>query len=158
MSTHRVDLLVGEKVLFDSEPAVLTNRRLMANWKGGEGGGPSDEALLSDIVGFEKIDGGRERRLGRGLAIGAGGVVVVALAELIPELSSIIEGTIFLIGSVVAILGLYAILGDLLHMRPHTTIFFEVLGEGPIVVTFPGRSNPKADELTRLHVRAKRVL
>ena len=61
MNAQRVELLHGEKVLFESDSAVLTNQRLVANWNSRRRQAV-DEAALKDIAGFWRVEGGQPNR------------------------------------------------------------------------------------------------
>ena len=64
----------------------------------------------------------------------------------------------FAVGASGGVFGLYVISVNPFRMKPHTTIYFQVPEGTDLVATFPGQNNPKADELARLFVRAKRRL
>ena len=158
-SPHREGLAEDEEIIFESETNVLTNQRLFANWKSGTNAKPGDEAFLKDITDFRKITGGQVSRSKEGLIIGAVGVVF-ALVETFfgtsfPEL---IETIVFMIGALGIVIGLYLILRNFARMKPHTTIFFGVNGRTDMLVSFPGRDNPDADELIRHYSRTRRGL
>ena len=154
MSTHTIDLLEDEEIVFESDEAVLTNRRLIA-WKGNNPE-PFREALVKDITRFEKISGGQENRIKPGLTSGASGIALVAIQTVLPDGVSAIKSVMFLIGALGIIVGLHLVSTTLLRLKPHTTVLFDVPGSKEVPVSFPGRDNPKADDLTRGFTRAKR--
>ena len=158
-SPHREGLAEDEKIIFESEMNVLTNQRLFANWKSGNDTKPGDEAFLKDITDFRKITGGQVSRSKEGLIIGAVGVVF-ALVETFwgTRLSELIGTIVFMIGALGIVIGLYLILRNFARMKPHTTIFFGVNGRTDMLVSFPGRDNPDADELIRHYSRTRRGL
>ena len=155
MQPRKVDLQTDERVLFESAgSAVITNQRLLANWKGRYGGQPKHAVALEDIDGYERIVGGQDSRMEKGLSLGAGGAVLL-LFGLMPGLPSLIENVAFLGGILGVIFGLPFALQSMIRLRPHTTLLFEV-GAKVIAVSFPGRDNPDADELGREFSRAKK--
>ena len=154
MRAHTIDLLEDEEIVFESDQAVLTNRRLVA-WKV-DNPKPFREALVKDITRFEKISGGQENRIKPGLTSGALGIVLVAIQVLLPDAVSAIKSVMFLFGALGIIVGLHFISTTLLRLKPHTTVLFDVPGSKEIPVSFPGRDNPNADDLTRGFTRAKR--
>ena len=153
MQTRKIELQANERVLFESGSTVITNQRLLANWTGRDGGRPKDSVALEDIAGYERVVGGQDSRMDKGLALGAGGTVLI-LFGLIPGLPSAIENVAFLVGVVGAIFGVHFVLQSMIRLRPHTTLLFEV-GAKVIAISFPGRENPDADELARQFNRAK---
>lgn len=159
MNANKVELAEGEKILFEADAAVLTNRRLVSYWKRAEkdARGPQ-EALLKDIASFKKINGGQESHLKLGLIAFAVGVVLTVIEVFLPSLDNgqMLESILFLAGSLGIVGGLYFILRSVVRVKPNTTVFFQVPGAKDVPVTFPGRDNPKADELTRHFQRAKR--
>ncbi len=166
MTTLRFELLEGERVILEKGPAVLTNKRLLANWRSvdGQGEQPGDQAFLKDIASFKKLSGGQESRvkpglgwLGLGIAIILAEVIFTTVVDLIPA-GTLAESILFLAGALALVVGLYMLQSSLFRTKPHTTVFFTVPGSPDIAVTFPGRNNPDADELTRQFVRAKRGL
>ena len=158
MNVRRFELLEGEEVLFESGPAVLTNRRLLANWEGGDGGRASNEALLKDIASFEKINGGQDSRYKLAMQLGAIGVVLIAIEFSIPDPSKNVDALLFFFGSLGILGGAHFSLASLLRAKPQTTVLFATRSEKDVSVVFPGRDNPTADELTRRFLRAKRGL
>ena len=61
-----VRLESGEEVLYQTERAVLTNKRLLASLDKKSRNHPTDEADLRDISGFQKLSGGQESRMKQG--------------------------------------------------------------------------------------------
>ena len=154
---HKVDLLQGEEVLLDTGPAVLTSQRILANWKGPNGGRPSDEALLQEIVKYQKVNGGQESRMKLGLQLGGGGIVLVLVEPVLTDLRELLGGLVFLAGALGIVFGVYLILMSLVRARPQTTVLFTTDLSGTIPVSFPGWDNPKADQLISGYERAKRA-
>lgn len=165
MTALQFELLEGERVILEKGPAVLTNKRLLANWHSVDGKGqqPADQAFLKDIASFKKLSGGQESRVKPGLRwLGLGVAIIVAEVilttfDIIPA-GTLVESILFLAGALALVVGLYMLQSSLFRTRPHTTVFFSVPGSPDIAVTFPGRNNPDADELTRQFLRAKRGL
>jgi hypothetical protein len=157
MNANKVELAEGEKILFEADAAVLTNRRLVSYWKRADkdARGPQ-EALLKDIASFKKINGGQESHLKLGLIAFAIGAILTIIEVLVPSLGQMADSILFLAGSLGIVGGLYFILRSVVRVKPNTTVFFQVPGAKDVPVTFPGRDNPKADELTRHFQRAKR--
>ncbi len=158
MQSRRVDLEPGETVLFESGPAVVTNMRLLANWKGRGAATPKDRILLTDIEGYERVGGGQDSRADRGLLLGGGGVVALMSAFLFERVSwlpDLLETVAFLAGMVGIIFGIHFVVQSFIRLRPHTTVLFEV-GAKLVPVSYPGRENPEADELIRNFVKAKK--
>lgn len=156
MNSLKLELLEGEEIILESGPAVLTDRRLLANWKGTNGGRARDKANLEDISTFRKINGGKESRLKQGLMLGATGLILIALEAILPDLNSDIQFIVFMAGALATIMGFHFSLSSLLRIRPHTTVLFDVEGAKKIAVSFPGRDNPDADEFARVFGSTKR--
>lgn len=81
MNAQRVELLPGEKVLFESDSAVLTNQRLVANWNS-KRRQAADEAALKDIAGFRRVEGGQPSRLKTAFQFLAPGIAILIAAEI----------------------------------------------------------------------------
>jgi len=154
MQPRRIELEPNERVLFESIPAVVTNQRLLANWKGRGDGRPKDRIVLADIAGYERVVGGQDGRVDKGLAMLGGGGAAILIA-LIPGLPDRLETLVFFVGMAGAIFGIHFVIQSLVRLRPHTTLLFEV-GAKLIPVSFPGRENPDADEFIRHFNRAKK--
>ena len=157
MNSLNLELLEGEEIILQSGPAVLTNRRLLANWKGTNGGQARNQANLEDIPTFQKINGGKESRLKQGLTLGATGLILLIASEtILPDLNSDLEIIVFMAGALATIIGIQFSLSSLVRIRPHSTVLFDVEGAKKIAVSFPGRDNPDADEFARVFARTKR--
>jgi len=157
MNALNLQLLEDEEIVLESGPAVLTNRRLLANWKGTNGGKARDQANLEDISTFRKINGGKESRLKQGLRLVTTGLILlIALETILTDINSDIEFILFLAGALATILGVHFSLTSLVRIRPHSTVLFDVEGAKHIAVSFPGRDNPDADEFARVFGRTKR--
>lgn len=162
LSSANVELLPGEQIVFEGGSGVLTNRRLLAHVKAKRDDGPDRFADLSDIVKYEKRNGGEESRMRQGLRFLAGGAVITAVGALgsgfLRELGGIFETVellLFVVGMVGLLLGLYLVLKSLIRVPPNTTVFFRLTNGDDVPVTFPDRDNRQADELIRLYLRAK---
>ena len=159
MNSRKEDLLENEEILFESETNVLTNQRLIADWKSGSDAKPEDEVFLKDIIDFRTFSGGQDSRAKQGLQIGAAGIVLtlieIFLSTSLPE---VLDTILFMAGALGIVFGVYMVLRSFTRLRPHTTILFRVDGRRDIAVSFPGRNNPEADELIRQYTRNKRGL
>ena len=147
-----------EEIIYEGPSAVLTNRRLMANF-GPSADGGFDEALLTDIAPPKKQNGGKysNKQLGVKLLV-AGAVVLVVeiLLERAAGLDPRIEALVFLAGTLATTVGLYIIIGGLFQVKPNTTLVFPKVDGGHIVVPFRDWDSPDAEELRRQFARAKR--
>ena len=162
MNNRKIDLSNGEEVVFESGPAILTNQRLLANWKGGDSR-PLDEALLKDLESFEKFNGGQESGMTAASLFGAAGLALVSILFVIRDLPEFVSGVLFLLGAIGIVAGIYLAVSSLLRVRPHTVILFKIRAtlQAPnkkIMVAFPGMENAEAEELTRRFTRLKRGL
>ena len=150
-------LEIGEEVLYETERAVLTNKRLLANLDKKSKNLPTDDVALTDIAGFKKMSGGQESRMKHGvLALLVGLVLTLIQFALVGKVSYTVDGIIFMVSTLFILGGLYFTLTSLLRIRPNTVIVFSVVGSRDIHVRFPERDSPSADEMTRLFARAKR--
>lgn len=158
MCALNVDLAREEEILFESERAVLTNLRLLANLERKRVNQITDDVLLSDIANFKKSNVGQESRIKPGLVAMATGAFFLLLSSIANALSigSFIEAATFAAGALAVVVGLYFVANTFLGIKPNTTLQFSVVGSRDIVVYFPGKDNPLADEMTRLFIRAKR--
>ena len=153
MKLHGFTLQTNEIILFESPSAVITNQRLLANWKGHGNSKPKNKILLEDISGYERVVGGEDSSANKGLNILATGVIGILVA-LIPFLPNFLETLIFLFSMIATIFGIHLIVQSLIRLKPHTTLLFEV-GAKLIPVSFPGHENPAADEFIREFNKAK---
>ena len=158
-----IDLVEDEKILFEGEPVILTNRRLLRKKRRSEGGPPWDESPLRNVASFKKVSGGQESHLKDGLTFGGAGVVLMGLTFILTDAPRLIGLLVFVGGSLGILIGAYLLLRTLSQMRPHTAVWFDVLNEDgtrkqDVPIYFPRRDNPKADELTRRFARARRGL
>ena len=162
MSKHKIDLSDGEEVVFESSPAILTTRRLLANWKGDDGSA-SDEALLKNLESFQKFNGGRESQMATARQCIGVGLALISIEFVFPNIPKILASVLFLLGACGLLFGIYLVIVNFLRIRPHTIIFFKLrLTAGTsnerITVAFPGDDNPEAEELTRTFTRLKRKI
>ena len=156
MDGRRVDLHAHEDVVFECGPAMLTNQRILANWKDGGAGGPSNEALLKDVASVRQFTGGHDSRIKPGLNAVALGALLVLIEFRLPDIPSLLAMLLFLGGAICVVVGLYLIQGSLLRPRPRTTVMFTVIGAPDVAVNFPGHDNPEAEQLARRFARLKR--
>ena len=155
MDQTKIRLHSGEKVLFDKGPAILTGRRLVTEARDADG---PIETPLGDLASFRQVNGGQESRVREGSqAIGAG-VVLLVISWLAPGSSDLIEAILFVIGALTLLLGIYFVSSSALGVKPNTVVLFQTILSVDVVVSFPGRDNSDAEELTRVFVRAKRAL
>ena len=162
---RRLELLEGERVLFEREHVVLTNLRLMANWSGGRAG---NVVTVKDIDGVRRIDGGQESRMGAGLRALAAAAALAAVqvpldAFLIsrsdaPTGVNIVNTLLFVAWAVAAGAAAYLILTSLVRVRPHTSLMFVRFRAKDVIVSFPGRNNGDAAELRAAFEREKRSM
>ena len=157
MIANKVELLTDEKILFETDRAVLTNQRLLASVNRKSQGAITHEVLLRDIATFKKSNGGIESRTRPGLMLlGAGLVITLVQYIATPFIPDLVEGILFLAGALGILVGIYLVMSSVMRVKPHTFVLFTVVGSQDIPVQFPGRDSPDADEMTRLFVRAKR--
>ena len=159
MCALKMQLQRDEEVVFESERAVLTNRRLLANLDKKRKEDVTDDVSLGNVATFKKTNSGRESRMSPGLKLLGGGlfavfVQVVAMAAL----PSVVEMVLFLAGAIGIVMGLYLVMDSVLRVKPYTAVVFTIIGSRDVPVYFPGKDNPDADELARLYVRTKRNL
>ncbi len=158
MCALNVDLAREEEILFESERAILTNRRLLANLERKRVNQVTDDVPLSDIATFKKSNVGQESRARPGfvaMAIGAVFLLISSMANVV-SLGEFFEAATFIVGAISILVGFYFVASTFLRIKPNTTLQFSVVGSRDIVVYFPGKDNPEADEMTRIFVRAKR--
>ena len=154
-----VRLEIGEEVLYQTERAVLTNRRLLASLDRKSRNQPTDEADLKDISGFQKLSGGQESRMKQGvISLIIGLVLTLIQVVLSGSVSYKIEGFFFMVSALAILIGIYLVLSSYMRIQPNTTVVFNVVGSRDIPVRFPGKDSPLADEMTRLFARTKRGL
>ena len=153
----------GEQIVFEVDQAVLTNRRVLANWKGPDGGSPSVDLLLDEILDFEKLNGGHESRVQLGVQLIAGGLALLAanliLHRLAPGgLPGLVDSLLFIAEAVALIYGTYIVMLSFVNPKPRTTILFTDLDAKNFAITFPGWDNSKAQEFTVRLDRARQDL
>lgn len=158
MCALRVELIREEDILYESERAVLTNKRLLANLDRKRVNEVTDDVPLGDIASFKKSTVGQESRIRPGTVGVTLGVVMLIVSSVTNALSLgiFLESATFLVGAMAVLMGIYFVLSSFLRIKPATTLQFNVVGERDIIVYFPGKDNPEADEMARIYVRAKR--
>ena len=155
MQNMRMDS--GEEVLYEADRAVLTNKRLVAYLDKSSKNQPTDEVALTDIAGVKKMSGGQESRLKQGvIGLIVGLVLTLLQFALVGKVSYTVDGIIFMVSTLFILGGVYFTLTSLIRTRPNTLVVFSVVGSRDILVRFPGKDSPSADEMTRLFARAKR--
>ena len=155
MERTRISLRRDEEVLFEKGPAILTNRRLVAEAIGAE---ETVEVPLVDLASFRLLNVGQQSRLSQGVQATAGGAVVLVVGTLSRGASELVEVILFVVGALVLLLGLYYLLTTALRLKPRTTVVFETSALTDVALSFPEWDNPDAKELTRAFARAKRAL
>jgi hypothetical protein len=161
MCALKVQLKRDEEVVFESERAVLTNQRLLANLDRKNIEQVTDDVPLTNVLNFEKSNGGRESRTNAGFKVLGAGLLVmliqVVLASKLPStLPDLLELLLFLAASAAIVIGIYFLLDGVLRIKPFTTVMFKVMDSRDVHVYFDGMFNTEADELTRLYVRTRR--
>ena len=155
MERTRISLRSDEEVLFEKGPAILTNRRLVAQAIGAE---EPVEVLLGDLATFKQFNVGQRSRLIQGIQATAGGAVALVVGTLARSTSELLEGILFVVGALVVLLGLYYLLTTAVRVRPRTTVLFETSDVKEVALSFPDWDNEDAKQLTRAFARAKRAL
>ncbi|MDP6403350.1 MAG: hypothetical protein QF467_07375 [SAR202 cluster bacterium] len=158
MDERNLDLLKDEEIVLEIGPAVLTNQRLVANYRIENGEEVRDEVLLKGVHSLRTVNGGFESRIKQGLTLGGIGIVMAFLEVVVSKVNDKVGVFVFLIGAMGVAFGLHLIIRSLVRSRPHTTVVFKVLDARDIMVSFRGRENPDAEALTRAFNRARRRL
>ena len=158
-----VTLDSGEQIIFEVDQAVLTNRRVMANWKGSDGGSPSVQLPLDEILDYEKLNGGHESRVQLGLQLIAGGLTLLAanliMHRLVPGgLPGLVDSLLFIAEAVALIYGTYVVMLSFVNPKPRTTILFTDIDAKNFAITFPGWNNTQANEFAVRFDRARQEL
>jgi hypothetical protein len=156
-----IELLRGEQIVFEADPVVLTNQRVLANWKGPDGGRPSVQAPIEELLEYEKLNGGQESRVQTGLQLIAAGIVLLAANLLLDKavsggLPSVIDSVLFVGEAIALIYGTYIVLTSFVSPAPRTTILFTNIEGKTFAISFPGWDNSQAQEFTIRFDRAKR--
>lgn len=151
---RHIDLAEGERVVFERDNVVLTDRRLMANWSGGQA---RDVLTIADVDGVRRIEGGQESRLGAGLKTFAVGVILAAVqvpvdallidASSAPAVVNIFNTLLFVIWAVAIGGAGYLVITSLIRIKPHTSLLFVRFGQRDVRVSFPGRGSTDASKL-----------
>ena len=159
MCALNVRLQRDEEVVFETERAVLTSRRLLVNLDRKNRESVTDEISLGNVTNFKKDTRGEESQYKLGFKAVGVSLLLVLIQTLAPDLPFLLGITLFLATAAGIIVGLYLLINrGLLRVKPSTSVLFTVVGSRDVPVYFPGRDNPDADELTKLYVRAKRDL
>ena len=159
MAFRKIDLLENEEIVFERGPVVLTNLRILANVESrARWGEPPPRADLRDIATCQKTNIGKQSQMGPGIKAGAAGIIVIALASIIPGLSDALNTALFLLGMVGVAIGVVLLVGNIGRDKARTTVLFSIPGRRNIAVDFPGWDSAEAAELVRLFTEAKRAL
>ena len=157
MCALQVQLERDEEVVFESERAVLTNQRLLANLDRKNIEQVTDDVPLKNVLDFEKSNGGRESRTKAGLKVLGGGLLVMLIqVVLTATLPVLLETLLFISSATGIVIGIYFLLDSVLRVKPFTTVKFKVMDSRDVHIYFEGMYSTEADELTRLYVRTRR--
>ena len=157
MCALKVQMERDEEVVFESERAVLTNQRLLANLDRKNIEQVTDEIPLKNVLDFKKSNGGRESRTRGGLKVlGVGLVVMLIQVVLTATLPDLLEILLFLAASAAIVIGIYFLLDSILRVKPFTTVVFKIMDSRDVHVYFDGMYSTEADDLTRIFVRTRR--
>mgnify|MGYP001077118369 CR=1 FL=1 len=157
MCALKVQLERDEEVVFESERAVLTNQRLLANLDRKNIEQVTDEIPLKNVLDFKKSNGGRESRTNAGFKVlGVGLVVMLIQVVLTATLPELLEILLFLSSATAIVIGIYFLLDSILRVKPFTTVVFKIMDSRDVHVYFDGMYSTEADDLTRIFVRTRR--
>ena len=157
MCALKVQMERDEEVVFESERAVLTNQRLLANLDRKNIEQVTDEIPLKNVLDFKKSNGGRESRTNAGFKVlGVGLVVMLIQVVLTATLPDLLEILLFLAASAAIVIGIYFLLDSILRVKPFTTVVFKIMDSRDVHVYFDGMYSTEADDLTRIFVRTRR--
>jgi hypothetical protein len=157
MCALKVQLERDEEVVFESERAVLTNQRLLANLDRKNIERVTDEIPLKNVIDFKKSNGGRQSRTNAGLKVlGVGLLLMLVQVVLTATLPDLLEILLFLSSATAIIIGLYFVLDSILRVKPFTTVVFKIMDSRDVHVYFDGMYSTEADDLTRIFVRTRR--
>ncbi len=155
MESQNVTLQKDEQVVLEQDGAVLTDRRILSRRSGSGAAAVWDEAIIKDVLTIKTVSGGQESRVDPGLKSAAVGALVATAGALVDSFTD--QGTVgggaFIIGLIIFMAGVYLILSSVLRVKPHTSVFFVIPGRKDIRVSFAGRENARADDLTRAFAR-----
>lgn len=164
-TNSNIKLLKDEVVVYEDAAVILTNKRLLTDFKNGI---PENSMEIGLVDGVRQIDGGQENRILLGikaLAFGIGLSLIQFLLDyfLITEsnasqLIRILNTSLFIIGAISMGSGLYLIINSLLRVRPHTTLIFVRFKGKDLKVTFRDRNSYKALQLKELFMKQQRLL
>jgi len=164
-TNSNIKLLKDEVVVYEDAAVILTNKRLLTDFKNGI---PENSMEIGLVDGVRQIDGGQENKILLGikaLALGIGLSLIQFLLDyfLITEsnasqLIRILNTSLFIIGAISMGSGLYLIINSLLRVRPHTTLIFVRFKGKDLKVTFRDRNAYKALQLKELFMKHQRLL
>ena len=160
LSQH-LSLESDEKIMFENDQAVITNRRVFAEFRhrSGRQTVPGRESRLRDIATVQKLKGGQESRLGPGIRytlVGATLGIIGYVLEIYDLLHSSLDAVVFLVSAVLLGFGLYFLATSAVRVKPHVSVMFIIFGKKDIRVAYPGHENTEADRLAAAFTRAKR--
>jgi len=164
-TNSNIKLLKDEVVVYEDAAVILTNKRLLTDFKNGI---PENSMEIGLVDGVRQIDGGQENRILLGikaLAFGIGLSLIQFLLDYFlitesnaPQLIRILNTSLFIIGAISMGSGLYLIINSLLRVRPHTTLIFVRFKGKDLKVTFRDRNSYKALQLKELFMKQQRLL
>ena len=143
-------MLPDEKVIFQSDDLMLTNQRVIANWNNSERQIPEIQKPLTDILDYEKLNGGSEGRVQSGLKLIAIGLITLVFNLLLHRIiqNGFIDSVLFIVEAVALIYGTYMVLLSLATPKPRTTILFTNVDSKTFAISLPGWDNPDAQTFT----------
>ena len=143
-------ILPDEEVIFQSGDLMLTNQRVIANWNDSERPIPEIQKPLTDILGYEKLNGGSEGRIQSGLKLIAIGLITLVFNLVLHGIiqNGFIDSVLFMVEAVALIYGTYMVLLSLATPKPRTTILFTNVDSKTFAVSLPGWDNPDAQTFT----------
>ena len=171
VDTQTLKLMQDEELLYSSDFAVLTNRRilvpdignkrtsrLLSDWQEA----PIDESMPPQLKNGGKLG---KREFGTRLTlIGAGLVLIQILPfyvidqNLVGILGRFFEVIYFLVSMFCLTVGVYFAAGSYLTRGPHTTALFVLPGGKDLIALFPGWDSEEAEKMARFYRRIRRTL
>ena len=171
VDAQTLKLREDEELLYSSDFAVLTNRRilvpdignkrtsrLLSDWQEA----PIDESMPPQLKNGGKLG---KREFGTRLTlIGAGLVLIQILPfyvidqNLVGILGRFFEVIYFLVSMFCLTVGVYFAAGSYLTRGPHTTALFVLPGGKDLIALFPGWDSEEAEKMARVYRRIRRTL
>ena len=171
VDTQTLKLRVDEELLYSSDFAVLTNRRILVpdigNKRASQLLSDWQEAPIDESMPPQLKNGGKQgkREFGTRLTlIGAGLVLIQILPfyvidqNLVGILGRFFEVIYFLVSMFCLTVGVYFAAGSYLTRGPHTTALFVLPGGKDLIALFPGWDSEEAEKMARVYRRIRRTL